>query len=282
MIIGFSGHIGSGKSTYAEMFEKEVSTIGFTVVRYSLADPVKMISAIIFNYIKNDDYRVLNLDYNPGEAFFQMRDILRHAYNIKYIDEQKLMDIMTQRSLIDEFKNLKYEYEGTNSPRVHKRIGRRTMQLVGTEIGRAYNSDLWVRMAKDFYLQNSQRPGTIMLIDDVRFVNEITHLRYHLGNKHTFFIKLDTSTRVAMERLKVDSKTYDMMLNHDSEKEVNLLPVDTTIQNDTDDFESIFKFFGTDRYFNDIRTSIEERALEYKVVEENKAINKMQMLNDDN
>lgn len=66
--------------------------------------------------------------------------------------------------------------------------GRRLLQVIGTEAGREYNSDIWVRKAIEWFDNDCNtvnrlaiRPLStcIMIVDDIRFPNEIERCQEH-------------------------------------------------------------------------------------------------------
>lgn len=58
---------------------------------------------------------------------------------------------------------------------------RRFLQVVGTELGRAFDKDIWVdKLAQRLYRLPA---GTKVIIDDVRFQNEADKIRHFWGGK---------------------------------------------------------------------------------------------------
>lgn len=51
--------------------------------------------------------------------------------------------------------------------------GRRLLQVIGTEAGRAYNEDMWVNLWRGMYLKHMGENPTPVVVDDVRFQNEV-------------------------------------------------------------------------------------------------------------
>jgi len=56
---------------------------------------------------------------------------------------------------------------------------RRILQVVGTEIGRAIDPDVWVNKLASRVYKNP--PGTRIVVDDVRFQNEADKIRFGFG-----------------------------------------------------------------------------------------------------
>jgi len=54
--------------------------------------------------------------------------------------------------------------------------GRRLLQVIGTDAGRAYNPDIWIDHWKR-HVASNYRYGTVIVADDVRFENEAALIR---------------------------------------------------------------------------------------------------------
>lgn len=54
--------------------------------------------------------------------------------------------------------------------------GRRLLQVIGTEAGREYNENIWVKKTLDFALTSSIFPPNFVIIDDWRYPNECTYI----------------------------------------------------------------------------------------------------------
>lgn len=88
--------------------------------------------------------------------------------------------------LINKFPDLSIEYQPLAKP--VKEIaynsfgwdgkkdekGRRLLQVIGTEAGRAYDEDIWVKYLENYITGNLFIPN-IVLVDDCRFPNEIDY-----------------------------------------------------------------------------------------------------------
>ena len=61
--------------------------------------------------------------------------------------------------------------------------GRRLLQFIGTECGRAYNPDIWVEKVKKKIVEDLGRSSVehVVIIDDVRFDNEAQYIRDNEG-----------------------------------------------------------------------------------------------------
>lgn len=88
-------------------------------------------------------------------------------------------------SFADPIKNLAYEYFGWDGEKGVR--GRRLLQVLGTEAGRNYDPDIWVKKLRHMILDYDRDQALFMedtkiIIDDVRFDNE-AGLVHELGGK---------------------------------------------------------------------------------------------------
>ena len=135
-IIGISGKIGSGKDTFAELLADMLTD---NVERHALADNLRLITEIVSG-IK------MGVTHEKGRPF------CNKVYN--YTQDQK---------------NLKI-------PQFNKTIGE-TLQLIGTDLFRDnYDKDIWVKSFFNESLNDKLNIGKIIVIPDVRFINEADYI----------------------------------------------------------------------------------------------------------
>lgn len=91
--------------------------------------------------------------------------------------------------------------------------GRRRLQVLGTEIGRRYRPTLWVDLLLD---RVRSRPAVRVVVDDVRFVNEVQLLREN--GFHTIFLEV-TRTSQRERLLHRDGAVDPEAMQHASEQE---------------------------------------------------------------
>ena len=165
-IIGVSGKIGSGKDTFAELLAKQLPN---RVERCALADNLRLITEII-TWVK------MTLTHKKGQPFYN------EVYN--YTQEQKNIYL----------------------PQYNKTIGE-SLQKIGTELFRdTFDKDIWVKSLFNDELYKKLEDGRIIVIPDVRFVNEADYILSQGG----YLIRLEG------DPLKVrENSTRD--LNHISE-----------------------------------------------------------------
>jgi len=105
--------------------------------------------------------------------------------------------------------------------------GRRLLQVIGTEAGREYDPDVWIKYAF-IYLNNifdlDTKERNIAIFDDLRFVNEVKWIKHNGG----IIIKV------------VDGKVKDEKeIAHASEKGISDVFTDYTIHNDLNIFHLV-------------------------------------------
>lgn len=86
--------------------------------------------------------------------------------------------------------------------------GRRLLQVIGTEAGREYDENIWVKKMLDFSLTSSVYPPNFVIVDDWRYPNEFSYIE---DQKIHDVVKIRVEAPIR-ERLKW-SKQY----NHASE-----------------------------------------------------------------
>jgi len=133
MRIAFAGPRGTGKTTLAEYL---VQHHGF--IRCSLAAPIKRI-----------------ITECPKDSYERHQHLLRWA-----------AELFPGRMLLQA----RFATEAAKVLATERDPGRRA-QLIGTDVGRALDQEVWIR-----YLLEHLPPGPVV-VDDVRFVNECEALR---------------------------------------------------------------------------------------------------------
>jgi hypothetical protein len=92
-----------------------------------------------------------------------------------------------------------------------------TLQTLGTEFGRAMEEGLWIRvMAERVKTLTTTEPNSIVVITDLRFVNEATWLREQGGSVVRIlrpFVTGETANRAGVEnhQSEQEQKGYDMV-----------------------------------------------------------------------
>jgi len=120
-------------------------------------------------------------------------------------------------SLALGIKEIAYKYMGWDGNKDEK--GRKLLQTLGTDVGRAYNPDCWVNYLL-YHLENSSDfPYDVIIIDDWRFPNE-----------HDVFAESILYNPV---KIRMHSATSLSYLTHECENHIseNALPEDDSYYN---------------------------------------------------
>lgn len=120
--------------------------------------------------------------------------------------KKDLYSTMYRYSFASKVKEIAKEQFGWDGKKDEK--GRRLLQRIGTEVGRAYNKDIWVDYFSEFMNErtNFEKLPTLFIIDDWRFKNEAENINFEYeGSKYKI-------------RVKRDIDRNEDQLNHPSEK----------------------------------------------------------------
>lgn len=169
-VIGISGKIGSGKDTFAELLAEQLNG---KVERYALADKLRLITEIISG----------------------IRMTTTHEVN---------------KPFCNEIRNYTQDQKNIVIKQFDKTIGE-TLQLVGTDLFRDnYDTDIWVKSLFNEELDGKLNDGKIIVVPDVRFVNEANYILQEGG----YLIRLEGDPMSVRENSLRD-------LNHISETDLD-------------------------------------------------------------
>ena len=190
-IIGISGKIGSGKDTFAELLAEQLQG---KVERHALADKLRIITEIVSG----------------------IRMTTTHEVNKPFCNEIRNYTQDQKNILIKQF---------------NKTIGE-TLQLVGTDLFRDnYDTDIWVKSFFNEELDDKLSHGKIIVVPDVRFVNEADYILQEGG----YLIRLEGDPMGVRENSLRD-------LNHVSETNLDgYTKFSKVIYNDKKDIEVLKK-----------------------------------------
>jgi len=224
-IVGFCGHLGSGKTYFANKLTEFLSTNGEIVVRISFA-----------SYLKKVAYRIWGI----------RKAYLDRYSNISEYSFGLFSRLYSEANFQELFTNLYYEYPNHHNIITHaeeylsiltedyvndnrNNAARKILQYLGTELFRAVDEDFHVKRIHEYLadLQINANPF-IAIIDDVRFPNEANYVSYHSG----IVVKVN---RPIEKRALALNKSVEIMKDleqHDSEKAVDVIVPHFVIQND--------------------------------------------------
>lgn len=92
----------------------------------------------------------------------------------KYLEQDAIIEGLScvRTAFADALKDIAYDNFGWDGKKDEK--GRRLLQNLG-DVGRSYNTDLWVNKVKDKILEHIPLKDTALyIIDDCRYLNEIS------------------------------------------------------------------------------------------------------------
>jgi hypothetical protein len=190
-IIGISGKIGSGKDTFAELLAEQLRG---KVERHALADKLRLII----------------------ETVSGIRMTTTHKAN---------------KPFCNEIRNYTQDQKNIVIKQFNKTIGE-MLQLVGTDLFRDnYDSDFWLKSLFNKELEDKMINGKIVVVPDVRFVNEADYILKEGG----FLIRLEGDPMGVRKNSLRD-------LNHISETSLdNYNKFNKIIYNDKKDIEVLKK-----------------------------------------
>lgn len=204
-IYGFVGEIGAGKTYFALRKIQQLKSDGKSVLMISWADPIKDLLSQHFGLNKsgfrNEDSKNYLSEISPKNILdiFQ-RNISDYAMNAgigrsiqtdqRFLEKYWLVEDRIKNIL----KGVIHDYEN------YSKYYRELIQIVGTELGRTIDSDLWIKVTlHKIDLAFSNNIAQAAVIDDIRFENEYDLLlEYSKLQRHEIKItgiQSDTSNR---------------------------------------------------------------------------------------
>lgn len=196
IIVGFSGPIGSGKTTAASMLVRELGNMGFDARRHSFAHLLKIITNIVGD-----------TEISEGE---KLRTVLP-----LFLTQPVLQDPGYETRVVAAVHQM-IDY-GHQFPNDGQKKNRRLMQLVGTECGRNMISEnIWIDLVRNDINRSQSDRRMAFVFDDVRFDNEAAILKYHIH------IRIVNHEKY-MDRVSSFDKGY-VHMNHASEQSLTRTP----------------------------------------------------------
>lgn len=229
-VILLCGNAGVGKDTVGDIIKER---FGFT--KFAQADTIKDIAKDVFGFTDEQlwgpsaNRNAVDTRFARGsDSYDAIKYISKYPYG-PFLD--KLYKSFIQRAEIakPEMERLAHllrtfcagiqtfiETEGGLTPRI-------VLQLLGTEVGRAYDADIWVRRAVSKarqYLVDPQGECEGVVVSDGRFRNEIVGFRNFGG----YALKINGNTSLPptahaseVEVAKIPPRYYDGLLFNNKE-----------------------------------------------------------------
>src|SRR3990172_8206817 len=177
-----------------------------------------MISTAISPEVKDFQYaytRKCNIVIIGGKARVGKTTSANYLYSaLKFYEVQGVRLYHTAFSYpIKELASLHFNWDGKKDER-----GRRLLQVIGTEAGRTYDENLWVKKLED-RIFNQIFPYNFVFVDDWRFPNERDYF------KDNPFYEVTT---IGITR---DVKLEEELSSHPSENSLDMSEMDFVIDN---------------------------------------------------
>ncbi len=195
MIIGFAGKAASGKTTAAKFLMEE------TALKLDVIPMATMLREEVVTFLKQAGAEEF-LDLVYGDQ--------QDKVTVFYLEQGKAMAACSSWA----------DFVKTNAD-IQDRVGmsavtvRRILQWWGTEFRRAQDPDYWTK-AWERKLATVDLDTTHVLVDDVRFVNELNVIRKH-GGKFVRIIRpgFDGANNHSSENSLDDYQGWDLVLDND-------------------------------------------------------------------
>jgi len=197
IIVGFTGHIGVGKTYMSLKLSSYLTDEGYNVCITSVASALKKLIQFLSYKTKH------NLNLSP---YITEYDIQHFRY---------LPDIAHDIQLYKQLEKCE--------------TWRQAAQTIGAYVRHHYNCDFWIDRTIEFI---KQLPETVdfVLVPDVRYLNEYKKLKQSFPD--TFIlVKIQKPMDAILKSLNIDKETYLKMLDHESEKQIDSIPHDFLINN---------------------------------------------------
>lgn len=171
IITGFLGNMGSGKTYMAQYLYHYHPTLSYLT---NFAKPIKEIA--LAAGITKDGKKKISPIITGDEMIAK---IIQKSYEL--LPEIIVDKMFRNKEKCYTLKNLLNSYAMAESNEVRATFARKIYQFIGTEMGREEGSeDIWV-LALDNDVEKHASKKRIIIIDDVRFLNEAKFVKQNNG-----------------------------------------------------------------------------------------------------
>lgn len=189
LLIGFSGKIASGKSTLSRSVAQCLAGDNYRVLSYATA---------LKNEVQDIYDHVTKADYQPeGDTLW------------KGMEPQDVDHIV---SLVKE----DLEKGIVHTSRDRSPLSRHLSQYLGTNVRRSQDNDYWITKFNN--VLSCIQPGTLVVVDDVRFNNEAINIKKQGG----VLVRIEVAPEVRKQRvMRRDGNVASVVSSHPSEVELD-------------------------------------------------------------
>jgi len=200
LIIGITGNIGVGKTYISNKITTFLTDEGYEVTLMSIASPLKKLIQHIGFVLKNSD-----IPTEDDFVFFQDKELIKQILN--HEDHNQINRILK-------------ECDGN---------WRCLAQKIGEYVRKTKDPCFWIDNLIQ-RIESIENNIDFIIIPDVRYLNEYQRLKERFQDRYVQ-IRIVRPLDDILKSLGITKDKYLQMLNHESEKEINLIPTDFEINN---------------------------------------------------
>ena len=200
LIIGITGNIGVGKTYISNKITTFLIDEGYEVTIMSIASPLKKLIQHMGFTLKNSD-----IPTDDDFVFFQDKELVKQILN--HEDHNHINRILM-------------ECDGN---------WRCLAQKIGEFIRKTKSPCFWVDNLIQ-RIESIENNVDFIIISDVRYMNEYQRLKEKFQDRY-IQIRITRPLDDILQSLNITKDEYLQMLNHESEKEISMIPADFEISN---------------------------------------------------
>jgi len=199
LIIGLTGHIGSGKTYIANRLSNILLDNGYEVRLAAIASPLK-------HLIQYFSYQLKTIEPS-GDFVYITADDIRKMFKSN-LDVVDYVEQLIRNS--DNSKDWRY-----------------LAQTIGAEVRKVFGENVWIQLL----IERLQTIETdFVFINDVRYLNEDKLLRKTFPDNY-LLVRVNRDKELICKTLGIDLDTYEQKLQHESERDISKLPADFELLN---------------------------------------------------